>query len=242
LGFIRTLRIYWVILGLATCGWSLDGMHDIRYNLKPEILTPEQSEVSGGFQSRWKADGQFIGAVKFGINDRFEVGSKLTFDTENRFGDMYMLLDLGMKFAINSGTTLQTDALFGINNNRGGGLVLTYSKAATYTNRFSAIYEGRVGMFGSRIGIYDSVSSGNVAILEGGVYPQMHVADPLNLRVGLQASTSLRHPIDQFQIDLLPGMIINVRNNLQIFGECAVDIIGGFGSGLRLSLHVISHF
>lgn len=229
----RIVGLCSLVLGLVAPAWSLYGMHDVRYNLKPEVLIPEQSEYSGGFQTRWGADGDFIGAFKFGINNRFEVGSKFMLNTYNRFEENYAMLDLGVKVSVGGGGTVQSDVLLGLNNDAGGGAVFTYSQGASYTKRFSAIYETRFGFF-------DILTGGNWMMLESGVYPQFRVADPLSLRMGLSGATTLRRPVDMFLIDLHPGFVLGVTSHMQLFAECAVDVIGG--NGIRLAAHLIGQF
>lgn len=221
------------VAAAAVPGWSLYEMHDVRYTLKPELLVPEQSEYSGGFQTHWQADGEFIGAFKFGINSRFEVGSKLMVNTYNRFDDTYSMLDLGVKVAIGGGSVVQSDILLGLNNDAGGGAVFTYAQGASYTKRFSAIYETRFGFF-------DAITQDNWMMIETGAYPQFRVADPLSLRMGLSAATTLRQPIDMFLINLHPGFVLGITPNMQLFAECAVDVIGD--DGIRLAAHVIGQF
>jgi hypothetical protein len=208
-------------------------MHDIRYTLKPEIITPDDAELSGGFLTTLHADGDFVGAAKFGINNSVELGSKVTIQTERRFGDLFAMLDLGAKVALDPGSALQADLLFGINNNRGGGVAIGYTNAKSYSKRFSAVYEGRIGFF-------DAVTEGNWSVFEIGAYPAFRIADPVTLRMGILQSTSLRHPKDSFQIALLPGFVIGIQEHLQLFAECAVDIIGG--NDLRLAAYVTTKF
>lgn len=221
------------VLGLISPSWCLYPMHDVRYNLKPETLIPEQSEYSGGFQTHWVADGEFVGAFKFGINSRFEIGSKLMINTYNRFENAYSMLDLGVKVSVGGGGTVQSDVLLGLNNGAGGGAVFTYSQGASYTKRFTSVYETRFGFF-------DALTGGNWMMLEAGAYPQFRVADPLSLRMGLSGATTLRQPIDMFLIALHPGFVIGVTPFMQIFAECAVDVIGG--DGIRLAAHFIGQF
>jgi hypothetical protein len=213
--------------------WTLASIHDTRYNLFPEIMVPDQAEFSGGFQTKWVGDGDFVGTVKFGINDRVEVGTKLSYETENQWDRQFLMADLGVKVAINAFSSIQSDVILGINNGRGGGVMLTYSQGAAYSKRFSSTYEARLGFL-------EAVTVGNWAIMELGTYPQFRIADPVALRIGLATATSLRHPVDQFKIDLLPGVTIGLRSYLKLLGECAVGIIGT--KEIRLSLHVVSQF
>jgi len=227
------LAFYWLLGMMALPSWALHPIHDDRYTVAPEVFQPNESDYYGGFQTRWVADGDFLGGFKFGINDRFEVGSRIGFQTVNRFDHNYVLLDLGGKFAISSSRAIQADVILGINNNQGGGAVFSYTLSKHYTSRFQSIYEGRLGVF-------DAVTDGNWTTLEIGAHPQFQIAPPLALRMGLIATSDVRNPIDHFQLGLLPGLLIGATNNLQIFGECAVDIIGD--DGVRLSLLGIGHF
>ena len=225
--------VVFAVVALLAPAHAMDPMHDVRYNLIPEILTPEQSEFSGGFQTHWVADGDFVGAFKFGINNRFEVGSKFTWETRNRFEDMYALLDLGTKFAIDPVSAVQADFLLGINNSRGGGMVFTYSKGDTYSKRFSSVYEARLGFL-------NAIAGDNWSIIELGAHPQFRIVDPVALRIGLVMSTSLRHPVDRFEIDLIPGFKAGVAAHLQVLADCAVGIVGS--TDIRIGIHLISLF
>lgn len=214
--------------------WALLALHDIRYTLKPEILTPEDAELAGGFITTWNnADGDFVGSAKFGINNQVELGTKVTIETERRFGDVFAMLDFGAKAAIDPGSALQADLLFGLNNNRGGGVALGYSSAKSYSKRFSAVWEGRTGFF-------EAITGGNWTVFEVGAYPAFQIADPVSLRMGILESTSLRHPVNDFQIVLIPGFVIGIQKHMSLFADCAVDIIGG--TGLRIAAFVTTKF
>jgi len=208
-------------------------MVDYRYNLKPEVFIPDESELYGGFQTHWDGDGSFQGGFRFGINDLFEMGSRVYFSTEEQVAKRFILIDLGLKFALNQSSALQADALLGINNSEGGAVMIGYTNSQAYTSRFSALYETRLGFF-------DAVTHGNWMIIQTGAYSQFKIASPLSLRIGLLAFTDLRKPLQQFEISLLPGALIGVSTNLQVLAECGVDIIGS--KGLRLSINAIGRF
>lgn len=208
-------------------------IHDMRYNLIPEILTPNISQFSGGFQTRYVGDGDGVGTVKFGINDRFEVGSKFTWVTTEKLDHMYALLDLGGKVALDPARTLQTDIVLGMNNDNGGGVILTYTQMQSYSKRFSAILE-------TRLGLLEAATEGNWAAFELGAYPQFHLAQPIYLRIGMATGTTLRHPVNSFQVDLIPGLQVDVLRYLHVFAEFAVGIIGN--DDVRLALHFALDF
>ena len=228
------LPTFWgLLLEVALPSWGLHEIHDDRYTVMAETFTPDQSVFYGGFQTRWVADGDFLGGFKFGINDRFEVGSRIGLHTLNRFDQNFVLLDLGGKYALDGISDLQSDFILGINNNRGGGAIFTYSRTNAYTNRFHAVFE-------TRLGVFNAVTNGNWATLEVGAHPQFQIASPIALKMGLISTSDLRHPIHHFQLGLLPGLLIGATSYLQIFGECGVDVIGD--DGIRLSIMGIGHF
>ncbi len=221
------------ILLLATSALAFRNFHDFRYNVKPEAFSPHQSILFGGFNSYWVGDGSFLLGFQFGANDWLEFGSKLSLVTEERFGTRYALIDIGAKYLLWQGRTLQTDVFYGINNSRGGGFILSYTESRRYTSKFNATYE-------SRLGFFDAVTNGNWLSIELGGHARFAVADPLTLQMGVVVMDDLRLPIFHFDLSLVPGLHILVASNLYLIGECAVDIIGD--DGIRLSLFAKSHF
>lgn len=228
------LSVWLLLLGLClTSSWALQNIHDTRYTHGPEIMIPNQSELSAGFMSHWQADGDLFGSFKFGITDRVEVGSRLTWETENHLDNHYLMLDLGAKYKWSAHEALQIDLLAGVNNSHGGGLALGYTWIQSYTTWFGALYELRTGF-------WDALAHGNYAVIQYGAFPYFRVVHGLKIDVGLVTSSFVRHPIDSFQIDLIPGFSAGIAKHIRLQSDCAVGIMGSHD--FRLALRVITMF
>ena len=203
----------------ASAAFALDPMHDVRYTLGPEILIPNEFTASGGFYTRFEEDLTLPFAIKVGLNEEWEIGSKLSLGTYDKLESVQGFLDVGAKYRFTSYSAFQADLMLGINNDKGGALALTYTRAQRYTRNFSMLFEGRTGFFEPVTGEDGWVK------LSGSLYPQFQVGESVRFRVGAVSSGSLGNLGGDFMVELLPQKEGGLPQGFSILAEVAVGIL-----------------
>lgn len=209
--------------------FALHPIYDMRYTTGPEIFKADEGHVGGGFHTRYETDITFPLFLKFGLDERWEVGSRLDFQTDDYFAQRLLFADLGVKMRLNSYTALQADVFLGINNDRGGAINFGYVTARRHNRLISALYEARVGFFEAVTG------PGGIATVQIGAYPQSDLGERVRMRIGLIASNTVGHFADQFRFDLLPSLFFRPIAPLKIQADFAIGIIGH--EGYRLGIY-----
>lgn len=209
-----------LLLGvLASSASALNRIHDMRYTFGPEILVPNEFTAGGGFYTQFEEDMTLPMALKIGINDQWEMGSKLSLATYDKLESAQGFIDLGAKFLFTSYSAFQADVMLGLNNSDGGALVLSYTRAHRYTRNVSVLFEGRTGFFDAATG------EDGWVMLVGGVHPQFQVGDAVRFRIGAVSSGSIGDLREDFMLDLLPQVEIGLRNGIKLQAEVAVGIL-----------------
>lgn len=204
---------------LASSALALDPLYDVRYTFGPEILVPDEFTAGGGFFTRFEEDISLPLNVKIGIDEFWEFGAKLTPGTQDKLESVQSYIDLGVKYRFTSYSAFQADAMLGVNNDRGGALALTYTRAQRYTRNVSMLFEGRTGFFDAATGEDGWVK------LAGGLYPQFQVGNAVRFRIGAISSGSLGHLSDDFMLDLMPQVEVGIGKGLKVQAEVAVGIL-----------------
>ncbi|NLB62996.1 MAG: hypothetical protein GX801_02675 [Fibrobacter sp.] len=222
-----------LFLFLSSPAWALIKLHDIRYTLYPDPFIPDRAFISASFQTKWQADGSFIGSTQFGINDRFEVGGKIFTETERRFEKNTVLLNLGTKIALFEDDFVQIDGIVGINSNPGTSLIFSYGKLIRHTSKIQNIFEARIAFFGD-------VVNNEWTKIELGAHPSLQITDAGILRLGAAMGTTIKHPIKSFNLYIFPGFQLKLFSHLSLMGEYAINITGNNPN--RIALHLTSLF
>ncbi len=207
------------LLALSSGAFALDRIWDTRYTFGPEFMTRDRISVGAGFYTNYEEDGYLPINAQLAINDYWEIGGKILFDTEDNLESVQTYVDLGGKFRIFEYSTIEADILFGIGNDRGAGLVFSYAKLQPLSRIFSTLYEVRLG-FLDRI-----VSDGGISEFALGATPQFKFTKAVLAMVGIETSGSLGNIKDDFMVDLIPRVQLGILPNFQVQGELSIGII-----------------
>lgn len=229
-------RLVLLLLAIAVnSALALDRMYDVRYTFGPEILVPENFSAGGGFFTQFEEDLTVPFNLQVGVNEFWEVGAKLSMATYDKLETVQGFLDLGAKYRFTSYSAFQADAMLGLNNEDGGALVLTYTRAHRYTKNVSILFEGRSGFFDAVTGADGYVK------LAGGVYPQFQVGDAIRFSIGAVGSGSVGNLQDDFMVDLLPRLEIGLRQGLMLQAETAIGILQDDNNDrTRFGMHIVT--
>lgn len=210
------------ILLLALCATSslaLDRIWDARYTFGPEFLTRDRFSAGGGFYTNYEEDGYLPLNVQVAINDFWEIGGKVLFDTEDDLESVQAYVDFGAKYRIFEYSTIGADFLVGVGNHRGAGLVLSYAKLQPLSRIFSTLYEARIG-FLDRV-----VSDGGLATIAFGATPEFKFTEALLAMIGIETSGSLGNIADDFMVDIVPRVQIGILPYFHVTAEIAIGIL-----------------
>ncbi len=215
----KIAAILFTVLTLSVSSFALDRIWDTRYTFGPEFMTRDRISVGAGFYTNYEEDGYLPFNAQLAINDYWEIGGKLLFDTEDNLESVQAYLDLGGKFRIFEYSTIEADFLFGIGNDRGSGLVFSYAKLQPLSRIFSTLYEARLGFF-DRIVSEDGLSEFAI-----GVTPQFKFTPAILAMVGIETSGSLGNFTDDFMVDLVPRVQLGILPHFHVQGELSIGII-----------------
>ena len=213
-------RLSFILLAfLFGQAFALDPIYDMRYTTGPEILVPNEFTASGGFYTQFEEDLTLPLSLKIGINELWEMGAKLSLGTYDKLESVQGFLDLGAKFRFTSYSALQADLQLGLNNDNGGALVLSYTRAHRYTKNVSILFENRAGFFEAVTGPDGWIK------LVGGVHPQFSLNEAVRFRIGAVTSGSLGQLNEDFMLDLVPQASFGLRAGLTLQIEAAIGIL-----------------
>lgn len=215
--FFRTSLL--LISFCATSALALDRIWDARYTFGPEFLSRDRFSVGGGFYTNYEEDAYLPLNVQLAINDYWEIGGKLLFDTEDNLETVQAYADFGAKYRLFEYSTVGADFLVGIGNRRGAGLVFSYTTLQPLSRIFSTLYEARIG-FLDRI-----VSDGGFATLAFGATPRFKFTEALLAMIGIETSGSLGNLVDDFMVDIVPRVQVGVLPYFHVAAEIAIGIL-----------------
>lgn len=208
-----------LIIWLAASASALDRIWDTRYTFGPEFLVRDRTSLGAGFYTNYQEDGYLPINAQLAINDFWEVGAKLLFDSEDDMESVQSYVDVGAKYRIMEYSTIGADFLIGIGNKRGAGLVFSYTSLHPMSRIFSTLYEARLGFF-DRI-----VSDGGLAEFALGVTPQFKFTPALIAMIGIEFSGSLGNILDDFMVDIVPRVQIGILPYFHVMTELSIGIM-----------------
>lgn len=207
-----------LVLG-AVSSFALDRIWDARYTFGPEFLTRDRFSAGGGFYTNYEEDGYLPLNIQVAINDFWEIGGKLLFETEDDLESVQTYVDVGAKYRIFEYSTVGADFLIGVGNHRGAGLVFSYATLQPLSRIFSTLYEARIG-FLDRV-----VSDGGLATIAFGATPEFKFTEALLAMIGIEASGSLGNIMDDFMVDIVPRVQIGVLPYFHVAAEISIGIL-----------------
>lgn len=214
---VRVILI--VLMLLAVCASALDRLWDTRYTFGPEFMVRDRFTVGTGFYTAFIEDGTLPMNAQVAINDYWEFGGKIFFTTNDKLETINAFGDIGAKYRIREYATVEADLLFGLNNNEGGGLVLSYAQLQKLSKNFSNLIEGRIGFFDAVAG------EDGYAKLGIGLTPELQLRNSVRAMMGVEGSGSFGNLTDDFMIDLVPRIEVGLLPYLRILGELAIGIM-----------------
>jgi len=182
-------------------------------------MTKDRISVGGGFYTNYQEDGFVPINAQLALNDYWEIGGKLLFDTEDNLESVQTYLDLGAKYRVLEYSTLEADILVGLDNNRGGGLVFSYAHFQPLSKIFSNLFEARIGFLDRVAG------EGGYAKIALGVTPQFYFGKSVHAMIGVESSGSLGNLSDDFMMDIVPRLEVGILPYFHIMGELAIGIL-----------------
>ncbi len=207
-----------LVLG-AVSSFALDRIWDARYTFGPEFLTRDRFSAGGGFYTNYEEDGYLPLNIQVAINDFWEIGGKLLFETEDDLESVQTYVDVGAKYRVFEYSTVGADFLIGVGNHRGAGLVFSYATLQPLSRIFSTLYEARIG-FLDRV-----VSDGGLATIAFGATPEFKFTEALLAMIGIEASGSLGNIMDDFMVDIVPRVQIGVLPYFHVAAEISIGIL-----------------
>lgn len=207
-----------LVLG-AVSSFALDRIWDARYTFGPEFLTRDRFSAGGGFYTNYEEDGYLPLNIQVAINDFWEIGGKLLFETEDDLESVQTYVDVGAKYRVFEYSTVGADFLIGVGNHRGAGLVFSYATLQPLSRIFSTLYEARIG-FLDRV-----VSNGGLATIAFGATPEFKFTEALLAMIGIEASGSLGNIMDDFMVDIVPRVQIGVLPYFHVAAEISIGIL-----------------
>ncbi len=207
-----------LVLG-AVSSFALDRIWDARYTFGPEFLTRDRFSAGGGFYTNYEEDGYLPLNIQIAINDFWEIGGKLLFETEDDLESVQTYVDVGAKYRVFEYSTVGADFLIGVGNHRGAGLVFSYATLQPLSRIFSTLYEARIG-FLDRV-----VSNGGLATIAFGATPEFKFTEALLAMIGIEASGSLGNIMDDFMVDIVPRVQIGVLPYFHVAAEISIGIL-----------------
>ena len=215
-----------VFLFAFNASHALDPIYDYRYTMGPEILVPDAFFVSGGFYSRWNADGMLVLNMQLGLTDNIEIGAKFLGGTNDNWvisdknrgnRDIIPVLDVGAKFAISPHLSLQADIPIALNNEKDWGAIVSISQWDGYTKNVSFLFEGRLAFLGSAG--EDGYVKPSLAY-----FPHFQIGESFRLSVGPVASFSWGNIKDDLMLDILPRLEVGFAM-FRLIGEASIGIL-----------------
>ena len=216
---------------------ALDRIWDARYTFGPEFLVRDRTSIGAGFYTNYEEDGYLPINAQLAINDYWEIGAKLLFDSEDDFGSIQSYVDVGGKYRVLEYSTIGADFLIGVGNKRGAGLVFSYTSLHPMSRIFSTLYEARLGFF-DRI-----VSDDGLAEFALGVTPQFKFTPALIAMIGIESSGSFGDLLDDFMVDIVPRVQIGILPYFHMMGELSIGILQEKNNDrMRLGVYGIVEF
>lgn len=216
---------------------ALDRIWDARYTFGPEFLVRDRTSIGAGFYTNYEEDGYLPINAQLAINDYWEIGAKLLFDSEDDFGSIQSYVDVGGKYRVLEYSTVGADFLIGVGNKRGAGLVFSYTSLHPMSRIFSTLYEARLGFF-DRI-----VSDDGLAEFALGVTPQFKFTPALIAMIGIESSGSFGDLLDDFMVDIVPRVQIGILPYFHVMGELSIGILQEKNNDrMRLGVYGIVEF
>ncbi len=232
---IRTSLLLTVFLAVSAS--ALDRIWDARYTFGPEFLVRDRTSIGAGFYTNYEEDGYLPINAQLAINDFWELGAKLLFDSEDNLKSVQSYVDMGAKYRVFEYSTIGADFLIGVGNKRGAGLVFTYTSLHPMSRIFSTLYEARLGFF-DRI-----VSDDGLAEFALGVTPRFKFTQALIAMIGIESSGSFGDILDDFMVDIVPRVQIGILPYFQIMGELSIGILQEKNNDrMRLGIYGIIEF
>lgn len=214
-------RIIIALCVLAACACALDRIWDTRYTFGPEFPAEDRFSVGTGFYTTYNEDGTIPTNIQIGINDQWEMGGKIFFSTHDKLESVQAFADVGAKYKFQELSTVGADFLVGVNNGEGGGVVFSYMRKQPLSDNFSNIVEGRAGFFHAVAG------KGGYMKLALGATPQLYLGTFIHAMMGVEASGSIGNIKEDFMVDIVPRIEVNVKPYLHFTGELAIGILQG---------------
>ncbi len=232
---LRT-SLFFALLFVAYAS-ALDRIWDARYTFGPEFLVRDRTSIGAGFYTNYEEDGYLPINAQLAINDYWEIGAKLLFDSEDDFESVQSYVDVGAKYRVLEYSTVGADFLIGVGNKRGAGLVFSYTSLHPMSRIFSTLYEARLGFF-DRI-----VSDKGLAEFALGVTPQFKFTPALIAMIGIESSGSFGDILDDFMVDIVPRVQIGILPYFHMMGELSIGILQEKNNDrMRLGVYGIVEF
>jgi hypothetical protein len=234
---LSTIRSGLFLIFVSVNLYALNPIHDARYQFYPEIFEEDIGIAGFGTQTHFDGDYRIPLMLQFGLSKRFELGGRINISHPygHMFENYFYQMDIGFKVKLSDHEALQTDLLFGINNEGGEGLAIGYTTARRYTKTLSALYETRLATLSGLVG-------NQIFMIEVGAYPYIQVSSMTLFKIGLVASTGLRSPIDVFSMDVIPGFEWNYIKYSSIMADFTMGVRGPHDNNYRLAIYVTQSF
>ncbi|MBP5248238.1 MAG: hypothetical protein J6Z31_10350 [Fibrobacter sp.] len=222
---------------LVASASALDRIWDARYTFGPEFMVRDRTSIGAGFYTNYQEDGYLPMNAQLAINDYWEIGAKLLFDSEDNLESIQSYVDVGGKYRILEYSTIGADFLIGVGNKRGAGLVFSYTSLHPMSRIFSTLYEARLGFF-DRI-----VSDDGLAEFALGVTPRFKFTPALIAMIGIESSGSFGDLLDDFMVDIVPRVQIGILPYFHVMGELSIGILQEKNNDrMRLGVYGILEF
>lgn len=231
--FFKNRLILILCISLISHVYSLNPIHNARYQIYPEIFIPNQGFIGTGISTHFNGDASIPVSFKFGLN-KVEFGAKVSHNRYNTMKNANTIADVGMKFRLSDYQTLQTDIVFGLGSSGHEGVAIGYSALRKYTNKVFALFEGRMAFF-------DGLKSGNAGIFaqELGAYPEIRLGNNLKLILGFSESFTVGYfdtIKETFSIDMIPIITYKIGPT-HIFFDITMGIKGSEESDFRYAFY-----
>ena len=218
---------------LVSSAYSLNAIHDARYQFYPEIFKANQGAVGVGINSHFNGDVIVPAFFKFGLN-KVELGGKISHSRYNTLSDGNTVGDIGLKIKISNYQSIQTDVIFGIGTHGYEGVAVSYNALRKYSTKIYSMFDGRIAFF-------DGLKGGNPGLFaqELGAYPELRLSNKFKLILGFAESFTVGYfdtIKNTFSLDMIPRIQYHTGPP-NFFFDFTMGIQGPEESNFRYALY-----
>lgn len=197
-------RLSLLLLLLAINVFALDPMWDMRYTFGPDSRPSPKLGFGIGARSDFGDDMLFPINIVSSITRDFDIGAKLDLNSYDEMDHIRASADLGGRYRFNPTMYIELDGYFGLNRNNASAVVFTYGHEQFIAKCFSNLYELRAGFLDGATG------EDGYAKFAAGMTPTLYFGKVFQLRIEIITSASAGHLTDDFMIDIIPKMELDV--------------------------------